>query len=361
MNSEIMTRQAYSEVYNIINFYKNNIGKSKENTLEYLDEQKYTEGQVDLLLSSLESKFKQLRIEIVDKPDFTINKKYMIDYKGLEGKLITHKEQNNSYFSENSISNDVDSVSSINILRKGNKVSKIENCNYIFVTTYHYLKVASKEIMTELSDTDIGLVIDDLDLTTILWFKDFENNSELPKLRLVENALAATNASDEIIKKAIPIFESIKKDNSSLDLDSVSNCLTKHYLKASGYIDMVKNDPDLVTKESMVEFLSKKDEELKKKEKELEDTKKRNLRIQNNIQDNFIKDAEIEAENNYNRRKKVYHVVYYICVGILSALSIVCIILSLISDLNVLVTIVLATIDLIGFIDLVIPKSKFCL
>ena len=351
----------YQEVYNIINFYKNNIGKSKENTLEYLDEQKYTEGQVDLLLSSLESKFKQHRIEIVDKPDFTTNKKYMIDYKGLEDKLIAHKEQNNSYFSENSISNDVDSVSSINILRKGNKTSKIENCNYIFVTTYHYLKVASKEIMTELSDTDIGLVIDDLDLTTILWFKDFENNSELPKLRLVENALAATNASDEIIKKAIPIFESIKKDNSSLDLDSVSNCLTKHYLKASGYIDMVKNDPDLVTKESMVDFLSKKDEELKKKEKELEDTKKRNLKIQNNIQDNFIKDAEVETENTYNQRKKKYHIVYYICVGILSILSIVCIILSLISDLNILVTVVLAIIDLIGFIDLIIPKSKFVL
>lgn len=264
----------YQEVYNIINFYKNNIGKSKENTLEYLDEQKYTEGQVDLLLSSLESKFKYYKIEIVDRPDFATNEKYMIDYKGLEDKLIAHKEQNNSYFSENSISNDVDSVSSINILRKGTKVSKIENCNYIFVTTYHYLKVASKEIMTKLSDTDIGLVIDDLDLTTILWFKDFENNSELPKLRLVENALAATNASDEIIKKAIPIFESIKKDNSSLELESVSNCLTKHYLKTSGYVDMVKNDPDLVTKESMVDFLSKKDEELKKKEKELEDTKK---------------------------------------------------------------------------------------
>lgn len=351
----------YQEVYNIINFYKNNLGKSKENTLEYLDEQKYTEGQVDLLLSSLESKFKHYKIEIVDRPDFTANEKYMIDYKGLEKKLISHKEQNNSYFSENSISNDVDSVSSINILRKGTKVSKIENCNYIFVTTYHYLKVASKEIMAELSDTDIGLVIDDLDLTTILWFKDFENNSELPKLRLVENALAATNASDEIIKKAIPIFESIKKDNFSLELESVSNCLTKHYLKVSGYVDMVKNDPDLVTKESMVDFLSKKDEELKKKEKELEDTKKRNLKMQSKIQDNFIKEAEIEVESNYSKRKKKYRIIYYTCVVILSIIAIACIILSLISDLNVAVSIVLAIIDLVGFIDLMLPKAKFIL
>jgi len=354
-------KHTYQEVYNIINFYKNNIGKSKENTLEYLDEQKYTEGQVDLLLSSLEAKFKEYKIEITEKPDFTINKKYMIDYKGLENKLTLYKEQRKSYISENSISNDVDSVASINILRKGNKNSKIENCSYIFVTTYHYLKVASKEIMTELSDTDLGLVIDDLDLTTILWFKDFENNSDLPKLRLVENALAATNASDEIIKKAIPIFESIKKDNISLDIESLSNCLTKHYLTASGYIAMVKNDPDLVTKESVVEFLSKKDDELKKKEKELEDTKKRNLKIQNNIQENFMRDAEKEVEQNYKIRKKKYHIIYYIAVVVISILSIICIVLSLMSNLNIFVIICLAILDLIGFIDLIIPKSKFVL
>ena len=354
-------RHTYKEVYNIINFYKNNIGKSKESTLEYLDEQNYTEGQVDLLLSSLETRFKQYKIEIVDKPDFALNKKYMIDYKSLEDKLIAHKEKRNAYFSENSISNDVDSVSSINILRKGNHVSKIENCNYIFVTTYHYLKVASKEIMTELTDTDIGLVIDDLDLTTILWFKDFENNSELPKLRLVENALAATNASDEILKKAIPIFESIKKDNSSLDLESVSNYLTKHYLKASGYVDMVKNDPDLVTKKSMIDFLSKKDDELKKKEKELEDTKKRNLKLQSDIQNNFIKEAEIEVEANYNKRKKKYHSIYYISVVVLFMIVITCIILSLISGLNIIVSFILAIVDLIGFVDLILPKAKFIL
>ena len=51
-----------------------------------------------MLLSSLETRFKQYKIEIVDKPDFTINKKYMIDYKSLEGKLIAHKEKR-KYFS----------------------------------------------------------------------------------------------------------------------------------------------------------------------------------------------------------------------------------------------------------------------
>lgn len=351
----------YQEVYNIINYYKNNIYKSKESTLEYLDQQKYSEGQVDLILSSLESKLKKLRIQIVDKPDFSENKKYMIDYKALEKKLISHKKQTKTYYSENSILNDVDSVSSINILRKSKKISKIENCSHIFVTTYHYLKIASKEVMTELSDTDIGLVIDDLDLTTILWFKDFENNSELPKLRLVENALAATNASDEIIKKAISIFETIKKDNISLDLESVSDCLTKHYLKASGYIDIIKNDPDLVTKDSIIDFLSKQEIELKNKEKELENTKKRNLKMQNQIQTNFIKEAENIVTINYNRRKKRMHIIYYLISIIFMLFGITCIILSSVSNLSIVITTGIVIFDFIGFLDLIVPKYKFIL
>lgn len=355
-------KHTYNEVYNILNFYKNNIGKSKEVTLEYLDEQNYSEGQVDLLLSSLESKFKEYKIVVEEKPEFIkSNDKYVINYKGLEEKLISHKEHNKSYFSERSIANDVDSVCAINMLRKGKKSNKIENCNYIFVTTYQYLKIASKEIMPELDDIDIGLVIDDLDLTTILWFKDFEKNPNLPKFKLIENALAATNATDEIIQKAIPIYESIKKDYKELNLENVSNCLTKHYLKASGFIDVVKNDPDLVTKENMVEFLSKKDIELKQKEKELEDTKKRNLKMKNNIQNSFIKDAEEEADRNYEKLKKKLNAIYYLIVFAILIISIISIIISCISSYNIVFIIIVTIINIIGLFDMVLPKSKYIL
>lgn len=354
-------KHTYNEVYNILNFYKNHIGKSKEITLEYFDDKNYTEGQIDLLLSSLESKFQEFKIIIEEKPEFVkLNEKYVIDYKGLEEKLISHKEHKNSYFSENTIMNDVDSVCAINILRKGKKSNKIENCGYIFVTTYQYLKIASKEIMTELDDIDIGLVIDDLDLTTILWFKDFKKNPNLPKFKLIENALAATNATDEIIQKAIPIYESIKKDYKELKLENVSNCLTRHYLKASGFIDIVKNDPDLVTKESMVEFLSKKDMELKQKEKELEDTKKRNLQIKNNIQNNFIKEAEEIAEKNYKKLKKKLNFIYYTMGFIIFLLCIVSIIYGT-SSCNIIFKVTITIISIISLFDMILPKSKYIL
>lgn len=352
----------FIEVRNILYYYKININKNKEMTLEYFDKEKYSEGQVDLIISSLEDIFKDKRINIVDTPDFTKDRyKDVIDVKTLEEKLTTHKEKHNQYINPNSITNDVNSVCAINMLRRGKKITKIENCTHIFVTTYQYLKSASREIMPELFDTDIGLVIDDLDLTTILWFKDFENNADLPKLRLVENALAATNASDEIMCKAAKIFESIKKDGSIRNLENVSNCLTKNYLKSSGFVDSIKNDSELVTKESLLDFLTKRDKEIESIKKELEDTKERNLKKELSIQKKFIVEAEQKAEADFNKNIKILKTVYYILFFLILALGIYAIVYSIITTGNFIIAAVLLLINIISLIDMASPRSKFIL
>ena len=352
----------FIEVRNILYYYKININKNKEMTLEYFDKEKYSEGQVDLIISSLEDIFKDKRINIVDTPDFTKDRyKDVIDVKTLEEKLTAHKEKHNQYINPNSITNDVNSVCAINMLRRGKKITKIENCTHIFVTTYQYLKSASREIMPELFDTDIGLVIDDLDLTTILWFKDFENNADLPKLRLVENALAATNASDEIMCKAAKIFESIKKDGSIRNLENVSNCLTKNYLKSSGFVDSIKNDSELVTKESLLDFLTKRDKEIESIKKELEDTKERNLKKELSIQKKFIVEAEQKAEADFNKNIKILKTIYYILFFLILALGIYAIVYSIITTGNFIIAAVLLLINIIGLIDMASPRSKFIL
>ena len=352
----------FIEVRNILYYYKININENKEMTLEYFDKEKYSEGQVDLIISSLEDIFKDKRINIVDTPDFTKDSyKDVIDVKTLEEKLTAHKEKHNQYINPNSITNDVNSVCAINMLRRGKKITKIENCTHIFVTTYQYLKSASREIMPELFETDIGLVIDDLDLTTILWFKDFENNADLPKLRLVENALAATNASDEIMCKATKIFESIKKDGSIRNLENVSNCLTKNYLKSSGFVDSIKNDSELVTKQSLLEFLTKRDKEIELIKKELEDTKERNLKKELSIQKKFIDEAEQKAETDFNKNRKILKTLYYILFFLILALGIYAIIYSIITTGNFIIAAILFLINVISLIDMVLPKSKFIL
>lgn len=352
----------FDEVKNILEYYKNNINKNKDITLEYFDKEKYSEGQVELVISSLEDTFEYYHISIVDTPDYTEDKQALvIDVKALEEKLTKHKEKIGSYLNPSSIKNDVKSVCAINMLRNGKKVSKIENCTHIFVTPYQFLKISTKEIMSELSETDIGLVIDDLDLTTLLWFKDFENNANLPKMRLVENALAATNASDEIMSKATKIFESIKKDGLIKNLENVSDCLTKNYLKSSGFVDSIKNNSELVTKENLLEFITKRDRKIENMQKELEDTKERNLKKEISIQKKFINEAEENAKTEYEKRKKKYSIIYYIILVIFIICGVCATVYSIINTDNYIIAIVLVIIDVIGLLDMLIPKSKYVL
>ena len=358
----------YDEVHNILSYYKNNINKSKYLTLEYFDKEGYSEGQVEMVISALEDKFKEMKINIVDVPEYTEDKyKNVIDVVSLEEKLTEHKKTIGNYFNPNSISNDVKSVCAINMLRNGKKFSKIENCTHIFVTPYQYLKVATKEIMTNISDTDIGLIIDDLDLTTILWFKDFENNANLPKIRLVENALAATNASDKIMEKATVIYESIKKDGLIKNLDNVSDCLTKNYLKSSGYVDSIRNDSELVTKENLLEFFNKKDQQLEKTnqqlndiKKELEQTKELSLKKEIDIQQKFIDEIENNAEKKYSILKRILCVVYYMLLIILFVCGVYSIVYSLNTN-NWFMAVIGAIINIVGLTDIFVPRSKVIL
>ncbi len=376
-------KHTFLEVKRILEYYKNNIyNADKESTLEYLDEQGYSEGQVDTIIVSLEDIFKSYNIHIVDVPDFTEETlhKYVIDVLTLEEKLKKHKEISKYHYGNSTIKNDVDSVNAISILRRGKRVTKIENCNYIFLTTYNYLKVASNEIITDKSDTDIGLVIDDLDLTTILWLKDFEENADLPKMRLIENAIAATNATDEILSKTKKIYTSLKKDKTIKNLENVSNLLTKRFLKSSGYVALIKNNPDRVTEENFVEFITKSQKEKEEIEIKLESTKadyeSKLVNTENNYYDKlrntineydgklddikkeFINDIEKKAEkyDRYSGRIiKIYKMITKILLVILMGIIIY------FRDNKEITTlaIIFLTLDILGIIETIIPKLKF--
>lgn len=355
----------YQEIINIMTFYKKHIGTFQESTLEYFDLKGYSETQVEMAISNLENRFKELGIKIVDTPEYTEDKyKDVIDVAGLEEKLkdyYNNKEIN--YDKGKAITNDVNSVCAINMLRKGRRFSKLENCTHIFVTTFYYLKYASKEVMKEIDNLEIGLVIDDLDLTTFLWFKDFSKNDELPKLRLIENAMAATDPNPKIIEKANKYLEDIKRDKLISDIDGVSHLLSKNYLKyCNDYIKIVENNPDNVTKENFGDYIKNKDDELRKTRNELIDTKERSIKKDIKIESmkkNAIDNAEREIIRKANKFKITLNVIYYtLMIGII----LTCLVISIISFKNNEInfySIFTLIFGLIGILDSLIPKAKF--
>lgn len=356
----------FQEVINIMTYYKNHIGTFQESTLEHFDLKGYTESQVDMAISNLENRFKELGIKIVDTPEYTEDKySDVIDVAGLEEKLREYYNNRQiGYSKDKAINNDVNSVCAINMLRKSRKFTKLENCTHIFVTTFYYLKYATKEVMKEIDDLEIGLVIDDLDLTTFLWFKDFSKNNELPKLRLIENAIAATDPNPKIIEKANKYLEDIKRDKLITDIDGVTQLLSTNYLKYTSkeYIKMVENNPDNVTKENFEQYLKNKDDELKRTKNELIDTKERSIKKDVKIgamKKNILDNAEKEIKQKTKKFSMIVKIIYYI---LIISLIVFCFTMSLISYKNNKLNIISITtiiLGLFGVADTLIPKAKF--
>lgn len=356
----------YQEVINIMTFYKKHIGTFQESTLEYFDLKEYNETQVDMAISNLENRFRELGIKIVSTPEYTEDKyKDVINVASLEEKLKDYYSNKEiSYDKGRAINNDVNSVCAINMLRKGRKFSRLENCTHIFVTTFYYLKYASKQVMKEIDDLEIGLVIDDLDLTTFLWFKDFSKNNELPKLRLIENAIAATDPNPKIIEKANKYLEDIKRDKLITDINGVTQLLSTNYLKytSKDYIKMVENNPDNVTKENFEQYIKNKDDELKRTKNELMDTKERSIKKDVKIElmkKNILDNAENEIKVKTKKASFIANIIYY---TVIISIIIFCFIMSIISYKNNQINIVSVTMmimGLFGVMDTLIPKAKF--
>jgi hypothetical protein len=317
-----------------------------------------------MAINNLENRFKEFNIEIVDTPDYTEDKfKSIIDVKALTEKLKEHSKQKKiSYNNDNAIQNDIKSVCSINMFRNGKPCSKIENCSHIFVTTYQYLKQATKEVMPELTQLNLGLVIDDLDLTTILWLKNFSADSNLPKLRLIENAIAATNPNPQIIEKMSKYLEDIKRDKLIPGVENVSQILTTNYLKSNEYIKEVKNDPNNVTKQNLEDYLKRKDNEITRVQNELNDTKERNIKREielATIKQNLFDEAEKIANAKNKKLKLFLKILYYVMLAIIISFGI-CISLKSYDIKNFNIGFIIGMLfTIVSILDSVLPRAKY--
>lgn len=304
----------YNEVEGILRNYRNNINKTCVSTLEYFDKMNNPAIAVELALDGLKNTFNNSGIYIEEKPSLdSNNQKYNIDCAALEAKLKAYKKEHRGSYSERSIENDVNSVRSINIIRKGQYALSFEKCNSLFITPFYYLVKATNEVTKIAEKSSIGLAINDSDLTSILWFKDLEKNSDLPKMRLIENARAATLPSEEIMAKVIKTVDEIKEKKLISMPDGAELALSSTYLVESGYLDVVKNDEDMVNQESLINHFKK----LQEKTNDLERTKERILLKTNQVKERYINEFREKSELIKKRWTSCLKIVLYVVMAIL--------------------------------------------
>jgi hypothetical protein len=82
---------------------------------------------------------------------------------------------------EITIYNDVCSLNAINMIRKNQRYSKIEDSKAIFITLNYSLIFVIDKYQNISKYNEIGLCISDVHLTSLLWVKSSASNPELPK------------------------------------------------------------------------------------------------------------------------------------------------------------------------------------
>lgn len=280
-------RHNYDEVYSILENYKNNIYTVREKTLEQLDIDKYKKSDVDRVMNQLEMMLNNCGIIVKETPEYIKNEdnyEGIIDEKKLTDFLMENYSDNKEKI-ERVVERDVKSIAAIGRIRKDKKYKKIEDCKAIFVTTNYNLVEYAEKCLEHKKYEEIGFLITDIELITVLWLKSFKSNPDLPKLKLIENARTSLELTSTMMKRVKDVVEKMEKEGTINQADIVyGNIQEINYYKKE-IMERIDGDEENINEQTILGVIDKENirlrqelsiekEKLKKATEENEQTKK---------------------------------------------------------------------------------------
>lgn len=255
----------YNEVLSIMESYKNNRKGLKEKTLERWDLEGYTESDVERNINQLKLMLNSRGIEVVETPEYVKKEdEYsgIIDERGLIDFLIENYAYNKEK-AEGVIERDVKSIASIERIREGKKCNKIEDCKAVFVTTNYNLVNYTEKCLGNKRYEEIGPLITDVDLITVLWLKSFKSNPDLPKLKLIENARASLELTSTMIKRVKDVIEKMEKEGIINQADIVSGNIQELNYYRKEIMEQIDGDEENINEEVILGVIDKDNIKLK--------------------------------------------------------------------------------------------------
>jgi hypothetical protein len=161
--------------------------------LDYFIETGATPSDVQLVTNRLAHSLASLRIRIEEKPKH--EKSLGVD----ERRLQTILQTDVGYHSEDALLHDLESLTAIHRLRRGDVPQSLENCGAIFVTSNGSLARASARFSFEEYGGARGAVplcMLDHTIETLVWLKTPIQAPDLPRNRIIADCYAALNPSD---------------------------------------------------------------------------------------------------------------------------------------------------------------------
>jgi len=221
-----------------------------------LIEKGYTPEMVRRDLDMLENRIEKKGIEIVSSPPF--QEDLVID----ERRLSKILQREVGYRHDEALQHDIDCLSAIYRLRKGEITYSIERSEAIFLTDNNRLVAGSKKFFRK---SGIPLCILDHVMATLAWIKQPLKAPDLPKIQVMADCYIALNPTDELWLMYLSKLEELKKEEK---ISEEEYYILKYSAQAkSALMEVTKGETSAFVEGTIQQVLQKATESLLEKER----------------------------------------------------------------------------------------------
>lgn len=171
---------------------------------------------ISVFAGTLKTRLEHLGIKIIENKQLENTNETMYWRDNLKAEMqnsINYRNKDGVDFSE-ALLNDASTIEHILAKRGINKKCSIFDCKTIFVTKNVELCKFVHNLLWEdrFKNGEVSFIITDIDLSSILWLSTFNKGSDLPELKLIENAYSACMPTKEIMNDFLKRVRSLEQD-----------------------------------------------------------------------------------------------------------------------------------------------------
>lgn len=173
--------------------YQRRMREHSSEILEHLARQGSRPSDVALIIHRLPAMLRALRIAIKERPPQSPS--LAVDEAALSGEL---RSATNRAYSDDAVGHDVDALTAIHRLRRGESKVVLEAAGAVLVTTNRLVKQVGNRFFNGDSSGNVPLVFDEEEFATIAWLKKPTAAPSLPTSLAIANSFAASSPPPEV-------------------------------------------------------------------------------------------------------------------------------------------------------------------
>lgn len=297
------------EVENILEAYKQSTVSPRRYpatiTLEFFDERGASYTHVDAAQKAFIQKLRNFQVNEISFEAALINAGVKDQATGLlnDDELRNILLEMKPSYNVSTLPDDLAAINTVSRIRRGKRLPNIEKCKAVFVTSNPLLVSGTKQLLINHSE-DVGfpLAITGNDLCVMAWLKDFERSNNLPKMRLLENVLAALTPSKELMDAYFDNVDYLEKQG-DLSGDEAALLRMDQFAKKE-LMELTKGEKGNLST-AVVQTIR---ENIRRESKEegIKIGENRGTQTLNELRTAACKQAEKEIEEEYSRKERLW-------------------------------------------------------